>query len=158
MSGLKSRRKGQRGEYLLRDYLRTLGYVADRVPASGAAQGFKGDVRATKDGKTYLFEVKNYADKFNSIYVLYEDVIRTMREDVVGFAFPFEKHVLVSLSSSLDSAIAGPLVYESHKQHKLYEKHKRAFEMLGKMQRLLKEADILVIRTNRKPFLFILYK
>lgn len=158
MSGRFSRNKGRRTEYELRDHLRRLGYKADRVPSSGAAQGFKGDIHASKEGKTYIFEVKNYADKFNSIYVLYEAAIRSMKEDVVGFAFPFEKHVLVSLSSSLESAIEGPIVYESYKQHKLYEGHKRAFEMLGKMQRLLKESDILVIRTNRKPFLFIIYR
>jgi hypothetical protein len=43
---------------VLRDALRRFGFTADRVPSSGAAQGFKGDIRFSKDGVTYLAELK----------------------------------------------------------------------------------------------------
>ena len=56
--GKFSRDKGMRQEYLLRDYLRKLGWTADRVPSSGAAEGFKGDIKAEKNGRTVLFELK----------------------------------------------------------------------------------------------------
>lgn len=66
--GLRSRRKGSRGEYLIRDALRLAGYECDRVPASGAAQGFKGDLRVRRDGKECTVEVKLRSSGFNRLY------------------------------------------------------------------------------------------
>lgn len=67
-----ARSKGIRGEYIVRNQLRSLGYKADRVPLSGSAEGFKGDVIASKDGHSFKFEVKCRKDMFQNIYTLHD--------------------------------------------------------------------------------------
>lgn len=157
MSGHKSRRRGKRGEYLLRDYLRQRGWVADRVPTSGAAQGFKGDVKATKYGKTLLFEVKNHSNAFKSIYALYDEHTKLAQDDLLSFVCPNEAKLCVGISTSLDAVLDGPDVYEFQDRNPLNEKYKRTFKKIAGMQKLLGESDILVLKDNHKPFLFIRY-
>lgn len=53
----KSQRKGKRVEYLIRDLLKTLG-ECERVPCSGNARAFKGDLIFTHNGQTYKVEIK----------------------------------------------------------------------------------------------------
>ena len=58
-----SRAKGARGEYLVRDMLRS--YTAlkfERVPASGALEYLKGDLYVPHAKNKYCIEVKNYKD------------------------------------------------------------------------------------------------
>jgi len=43
----------------LRDKLTALGFTAFRVPLSGAWEKMGGDVRAEKDGRSYVFEHKS---------------------------------------------------------------------------------------------------
>ena len=49
-----SRHKGKRVEYLIRDLFRQAGFECHRVPTSGNAQGFKGDL----DLEGYRIEIK----------------------------------------------------------------------------------------------------
>lgn len=67
--GRASRQKGMRGEYVLRDHLRSLGKDAVRVPLSGASEGFKGDVVIQSTGET--FEMKSRKCSFGTIYSAY---------------------------------------------------------------------------------------
>lgn len=67
-NGSFSRSKGRRIEYAVRDALRSAGFVVDRVPASGASQGFKGDLRVKYDSKEILVEVKARRDAFKRLY------------------------------------------------------------------------------------------
>lgn len=58
-----SRAKGARGEYLVRDMLRSAtGLQFERVPASGALAYLKGDIYVPNQKNIFCIEVKNYAD------------------------------------------------------------------------------------------------
>lgn len=58
-----SRAKGARGEYQVRDLLRTYtGYQFERVPASGALAYLKGDLYVPNKSNIFCIEVKSYAD------------------------------------------------------------------------------------------------
>lgn len=58
-----SRAKGQRGEYLVRDMLRTYTDLQfERVPASGALAYLKGDIYVPNTKNKFCIEVKNYKD------------------------------------------------------------------------------------------------
>ena len=58
-----SRAKGARGEYLVRDLLRTAtGHKFERVPASGALEYLKGDLYVPNKRNIFCIEVKNYAE------------------------------------------------------------------------------------------------
>lgn len=75
-NGNYSRNKGRRGEYAIRDLLRNGGYSVDRVPLSGASQGFKGDLRISSGPyleTTKYMEIKCRKDAFKHIYKHLED-------------------------------------------------------------------------------------
>jgi Holliday junction resolvase len=58
-----SRAKGARGEYLVRDMLRShTGLKFERVPASGALEYLKGDIYVPNCKNFFCIEVKNYKD------------------------------------------------------------------------------------------------
>lgn len=158
MSGKMSRDKGKRNEYLLRDALRMMGWKADRVPSSGAAQGFPGDIKASRDGKDLLFELKARKDTFKMIYALYAEQISTQKDDVLAVAIPGGEKLCVAVSSSLD-AVLGPVDLHSHvEHHPLFKKYKRTFAKIGNLQKLLGQADILAIKDNNKPFLYLRFR
>ena len=58
VSGRRSRDKGSRVERGFVELHRALGIDAKRVPLSGAAQGFKGDIHLTLRGRALQAEVK----------------------------------------------------------------------------------------------------
>lgn len=56
-----SRAKGARGEYLVRDMLRSAtGLKFERVPSSGALSYLKGDLYVPDEKNVFCIEVKNY--------------------------------------------------------------------------------------------------
>ena len=58
-----SRAKGARGEYLVRDMLRTYTDLNfERVPSSGALEYLKGDIYVPNCKNHYCIEVKNYKE------------------------------------------------------------------------------------------------
>jgi len=58
-----SRAKGARGEYLVRDMLRSAtGYQFERVPNSGALEYLKGDLYVPNEKNLFCIEVKNYEE------------------------------------------------------------------------------------------------
>jgi Holliday junction resolvase len=61
MSGKAPGAKGKRFERDIVTLLREAGIDAYRVPLSGAARGFKGDVHIKKDGRTFVLEAKSRA-------------------------------------------------------------------------------------------------
>lgn len=155
--GKFSRAKGKRNEYSLRDYLRRMGYQADRVPSSGAAQGFKGDIRAIKDGKTTLFELKTRKDSFKTFYDLMA-AIRAMGTDRIGVTVPGLKKQCVDISGSIGGIYDTEGVYEFPQRLPFYEKHKRAFQRLAVLEEMLGESDILVIKDDRSPYIFFRFR
>ena len=58
-----SRAKGARGEYLVRDMLRTATNLQfERVPNSGALEYLKGDLYVPNEKNRFCIEVKNYSE------------------------------------------------------------------------------------------------
>lgn len=157
MGGRMSRNKGKRAEYLLRDHLRALGFQSDRVPLSGASQGFKGDVRFSKDGKTYVAEIKSRASSFKKIYDLYFEHLATAKDDLLSF-YGSGEQPCISVSTSLHAALEGATVYAVSIGHPLYAKYKRTFSKIINLSKLLQGADILVIKDDRMPLLFLRYR
>lgn len=145
-SARKSRRKGKRGEYLVRDYFRSLGFDADRVPSSGAAPGFKGDVRIKQDDKEWLVEVKNKKDVFKSIYSFFD-------------TSPVNQHGVMRI------CVDGQLVAISYSALCVLDKNAGTFTILKEPKGVLKKilglkrvvgsCDLLAIKHTRKPLLFL---
>lgn len=145
MSGLYSRNKGRRGEYALRDYLRLLGYEVDRVPLSGASQGFKGDLRVRKDGHEEFIEVKVRANSFGSVYAGTYDM-----KDYTYFNFDGE---CVLISKIFDEVFPVGQGYYYFSEPFLKQSAKRVLSL----KKLLGGCNILAIKDDRKPWIFIRY-
>lgn len=144
MGGKMSRNKGSRVERLLRDYLREQGYEAFRVPLSGAAQGFKGDVVASKNGRMITFEVKARASQFESLYSRFPDP--KLRE---AFALRLDDE------DTVEAIITNqfPIPYSAT----LTRATAREARKLRTMQQWLGKADVLAVKGDGKQFLFIVY-
>lgn len=147
MSGLKSRRKGLRNEYLIRDYFRSLGYTADRVPSSGAAEGFKGDVKVIDEevGKSFLVEVKSRKDSFKSIYSIYHG--HTVRFSAGGY--------YVSISHDFIELLARGCCYLTPMDWGIST---RTINKIVNLQKVVGTCNYLVIKDDHKPPLFIEYR
>lgn len=158
MSGRRSKSKGYRGEINLRNYLRQLGWEAERVPLSGSMASMPGDVRATKGVLSLLFECKNHSGKFQRIYELYSEHCKSMQDDLLSFVAPGEPKVCISLSSSLEAVREGPDCHEFIDRHPLGKKFLRTFKKIAGLQKLLGKADILALKENNKPFLFVRFR
>lgn len=68
MAGRKHRDKGNRCERAVVVILNAYGLEAVRVPLSGSAAGFKGDIHYKERGKTVVAECKVRKDKFKDLY------------------------------------------------------------------------------------------
>lgn len=137
MSGLKSIRKGKKVEYEVRDMIRAAGYTADRVPASGASQGFKGDLHIKlPNGKIIMVEVKARKAGFKRLYEALK---------YLGFATLQIGDVIVSTSPTgvlKRSVIPLPhfLRYDS---------------IMPNLKRLKGPSAILVVKQDRHPPLYL---
>lgn len=146
--GKSQRIKGVQQEYRLRDFLRRFGFTADRVPASGAAQGFPGDIRASKGKQELLFELKTRKSSFTKIYELFD---KYETEEVLRFTHDAS---CVTISKTPDQAIGGgvfPFAYHFMDM----KADKRTLNRFKTLKKMLKGSDILVIKDDYKPFLFI---
>jgi hypothetical protein len=152
--GKFSREKGKRAEYALRDEIRRYGFTADRVPSSGASQGFKGDIRFSKDGKTYLAELKARKDEFKQVYALFDRISKD-EGDKIGVCIGGQ---LVNISSSLLGVFEDCGIYRFADQLPCYREFKRTFAKILNMKALVKDCDMLAVRDDRKPFLFLRYR
>lgn len=142
MGGRASRQKGMRGEYAVRDYFRSLGFASDRVPSSGAAQGFKGDVVLEKDGRKFKCEVKVRHNEFASIYAL-----------PIGSA----AYVHYNGASCIISPYFAYLGFggENTSLYAHIKEPIRTVKKLLGLKKLVKECDFLAIKSDYRPFLFV---
>lgn len=149
MSGLYSRRKGLKNEYQVRDALRAEGFQADRVPSSGAAEGFKGDIRFGQDGRSYLAEVKVRAGtSFKSIYELYSE---NQIGGVASLCIPTpEKLWCVDIADSMSKLMGFSTFYKNAADKRT--------KVVLKVHEFLKECDFLVLRNDRMPWLYLRYR
>ena len=154
--GKPSRDKGKRLEYSLRDHLREAGYKADRVPMSGAAQGFKGDIKFSKDGKTYLAELKGRKDEYKRIYALFDNLADKGEITFTHRLATDRAPLLIHVADHVDKVLAGrSLVYQGHLQGD--PTWGRTTKKVAGMLKLVKDCDILVLKCDYKPFLFVRY-
>lgn len=152
MSGLRSRRKGKRNEYLLRDYFRQLGFTSERVPSSGAARGFKGDVVLEKGGVKLTAELKARESEFKTIYAFH--ALCGEKPCIVNF----DAKAVVLSADFLDLGYTGSDIYKLPQvQVGLQHPDARAVKKMMGLQKFVKECDFLVIKIDRKPFLFLRY-
>ena len=154
--GKSQRDKGCRNEYKLRDDLRRFGYKADRVPSSGAAQGFKGDVKFSKDGKEYVAEMKARKCSFKSIYAMFTAHYNYSQDDTLKLVT--EDGQLINLSSSPIGALESGGVYEYAHNLPWYETHKRTLRRLDTLKKFVKDCDLLAIRDNGLPILYLRFR
>lgn len=154
MGGRASKQKGYRGEILVRDHLRELGWAADRVPGSGAYtkkadDGYSGDVKASKDGRESLFEVKCRADSFGSVYRLRHILIGG--HEAQGFLLDGQIALLGLTPEDVGGGLAIPL-------ERVLGRHPWALKTGRKilnMQKWLKGAEYLVIKDDRMPLMYL---
>lgn len=146
MSGLKSRRKGRTAEYAIRDAARSLGLEADRVPLSGASQGFKGDVRLRdpNTGRIQFVEAKIRKDAFKTIYADLPNLPEFISTD---------GGLLIHLTLDLRKAFDGPLPGSLF----LSRTGVKSVAKLAGLRPLLAGSDILAIRSDRKPWIYLRY-
>ncbi len=156
--GKSQKTKGRDQEYVLRDHLRMEGWESERVPMSGASSQMKGDVWAKKADRRILFEMKSRKDSFKRIYELYYATIKATQSDVFAVAMPCGARYCVTMSSSLDSVLAGAEVHEIAHNHCMYKKYKRTFGKISNLEKLLGTAEILAIKDDRKPLLFLRFQ
>ena len=149
MGGRASKAKGSRAEYQVRDYFRERGWEAHRVPSSGAAQGFPGDVEISKDGVKLIVEVKSRGDEYKNIYAMLDAA-----GGEAAYSFP-GLGIMFRLSYSFDYlGLTGPKPLEFMGAQATPDRTQRK---IIKMQELVKECDFLVIKVDYKPFIFIRY-
>lgn len=145
--GRFSRQKGYRVERALVDYLNEEGWDAKRMPLSGMAKGFKGDVLAVKGNKSIRFEVKARASEFKAIYALLDNSggsLGIYEDGLVVYASYFLNHAQTS-------NLWVPTIEVATKSEK------RTRRKLRNMYKLLGESDILVLKGDRKPWVFVRY-
>lgn len=152
MSGRYSRNKGRRGEYALRDHLRALGFEAIRVPLSGASEGYKGDVVATRGEETITFELKCRKNAFSKLYWFANQA--NMPSGIVAADYN-----LISITTSptktnhyLDMTKLLLTIDPSIRKQVV-----RAVGQMVSLEKLKGTCDVLVVKDDRKPFLFLHY-
>lgn len=143
MSGNYSRRKGSRVEYEIRDMFRAWGYTCHRVPASGAAQGFKGDLEVHTPEKTYVVEVKARKDEFKILYqYIWDAFITSIAPAKMCLNYP-----LLMQTGIPGLSICYPNLHGT--EPKLSRK------VASIIKKYYKNCDILVVKDDRKPPIFI---
>lgn len=141
--GKFSRRKGNRVEYLVRDAMREHGFQVDRIPASGAAQGFKGDLRARHQDKEYTVEVKARKDEFNHLY----EILDTYTTHGWGYKYTYDGgHIVLGDNPFQVIALDRGLHLEFDKKLETLFKNCRKY---------LVNCDLLAIKQDRKPVIYM---
>jgi hypothetical protein len=154
--GKSQRDKGCRGEYKLRDDLRRFGYQAHRVPASGAAQGFKGDVEFYDQTGKYRAEMKSRKNAYKSLYALFAAHYNYHKDDTLKIVL--DDGQLINLSSSPIGAMENGGVYEFPTNFPWYDAHKRAFGRMKTLKKLAKDCDLLAVKDNNRPILYLRFR
>lgn len=138
--GLMQRQKGARVERELVQKLRLLGLDAKRIPLSGATEYAKYDVEVKfTNGVKCSIEVKSRKDGFKKIYELAEK-------------HPGASFLEGSTAEALLLDSFTPLI--SHQFPSLQVV--KAPASLSTLMKLKGGADILAIKANNKPFLFLI--
>lgn len=153
MSGLKSRNKGRREEQQLVLALAKLGYQAERILRQYQYSG-QPDVRASKDGKEYTFEMKSRKESFKTLYELY---YQEMDGDKVLKFVLSSNGIAVAVSTDFNAVLSATTHFRNLALFPAEKKKLKAYERFVKLKELKQSADFLVIKDNNMPRLFIKY-
>lgn len=149
--GKFSRDKGARRERELVKIINSEGFKALRVPLSGAAQGFKSDVIVND---TIKIEVKTRAKDFNGIYNFLDKISKEYPK-----ICSYQKEGSEQLKSiTIYSKFSDYTSCVSKAEHRIFKGTYKTLDKLFKMQELLGEAELLAIKGDHKPWLFISYE
>lgn len=152
--GMAQRRQGLRVEYLIRDRMRELGYEAHRIPASGAAEGFRGDIECRKDGHEFKIEVKGSKSKFKTLYSMYTKYRVGTPDGVVRVAL--SDGTLIAFGPSFeDVRKAQDVHFVKTTADNTPPKDLRAFKTIQGLQKLLGECEYLAIKQHNQVILFM---
>lgn len=145
-NGRYSRDKGARNERLVRDAIRLEGYECDRVPLSGAAKGFKGDLRVRGGGLLSDVTVEVKARKLEFV-LLYE--LLNQRDGVHRVAVG---DLLVVAGYSFKAVIEGEEgAYTGNKKpNRTERKFKTVHKYLG-------DSDVLAVKNDGRRPIYIRY-
>lgn len=148
--GKMQRTKGGRVERLLVKTLNTLGYEALRVPLSGASKGYKGDVivKVPETGAEYLIEVKSRKDSFKSLYAF-------LSQHKGAHSLWLDGNC-VDIGLDIDVALNPHGIYRPASA--VFPDDKRTLNRLVTFKKWLGEAEILVLKDNNKPFIYLRYR
>lgn len=120
------------------------------MPASGASQGFKGDIRAVRDGKTYLLEVKARQDSFTKVYelmcLLHTKALYASFKGVETQEGSFR--LGYSFSDVISPVVSFVLVAPSFPEYKLVK-------AVLNLKSLLGPCHALVLKADRRPLLYV---
>lgn len=155
MSGSMSRNKGGRVERLLVKHLRDLGWTdVSRIPLRGSYKKTTGHCKpdvigfSPKARANVKFEVKARKDFFNIVYDLMESNPEP-KSDIVIYGFP-STQMNFALTYNVDCFASGGTVTFVNNDTKVLKKVTKMHEWLG-------ESDLLAIKGDHKPFIFIRY-
>ena len=153
MSGSMSRNKGGRVERLLVAELKKLGWTdVYRIPVRGSYQKTTGHCKpdvigfCPKISRNIKVEVKARRDMFKAIYLLMDDRPKP-QADIVGYVIP-EKGMGFALSYTIEALLTGGSLA-------LFNNDAKVVKQVLKMKEWLGESDILAIKRDHKPFLYI---
>jgi len=153
-----ARQRGKRAEYSLRNYLRLLGWSAERVPTSGASRAMKGDVIAKKGGVELTFEVKSHNGRFTQFWPMLDEFQAVYHSKLLSTDAAEFGGGIVDISTDLDLLLAPPDLYLLPGNIRISSTWLRTLRRLPTLYRMLGESDILVIHDNRKPFIFLRFR
>jgi len=157
-----SRSKGVRQERNLVNELKEFGLDARRIPGSGAFayrvgdSNLKGDISVTYEGEEIKIECKVRAKEFNKIYELY-DLFESEKFDSNVFLLiaTLKSSKVAFISQSLTKLLEGGGARGFLSPPKGFAK---TYSKIGNMQKYLgADCEILAIKADRKPWLFIRY-
>ncbi len=156
--GKSQRDKGNRVERGFVKHWRGLGYPAQRVPLSGATDYAKGDVEVQHVlGEKTLYEIKARASNFDSLYSLLDAFYNgqeTLYVSVPNKENPQELD-LVSLSYKAFPVPPASRVFPLYIEHTMFATHGRALKRISNLRPMIESADILVLKGDRKPYIYV---
>lgn len=148
--GRFSRAKGRRGEQSLVLYLARYSYKAERILNQAHTAGLA-DVKATKNGTDYTFELKTYKNAFKTMYDFYynnrieEGGVVGVHLGDVGTSGP-----LVAISTNFENLLGnGTYIFQYPAKTTI-----RTIKRLLTLKEKKGSADLLVVKDNGKPRLF----
>lgn len=150
--GKFSRDKGARIERLVRDEFRKAGFSCNRIPLSGAMEGFPGDLVANAPGlaKPFTVECKGRKCSFGS---LYEALYASEPTAIIVGELEVPNSAIAVMSKNIDVV----LNYMGSFNSPDTKAEKRAARKLRGLRKLVGTCDILVVKDDRKSPIYIRY-